>query len=65
MRVRVRAGGGIELATALRRAALDELRAVRRYAAGRGCRRRALLRYFGEEGAERCGSCDRWERPLR
>ncbi len=59
VRLRVRPSGGIELATTLRRAARDKLRAVRRYAAGRGCRRRALLGYFGEEGPARCGGCDR------
>lgn len=43
----------------LRRAALKGLRAVRRYAVGRRCRRRAILRYFGEDAPRRCGSCDR------
>ncbi|NJD19205.1 MAG: recombinase RecQ, partial [Gemmatimonadetes bacterium] len=46
-------------ALALRRGAVDKLRAVRRYATGRGCRRRALLGYFGETAPRRCGACDR------
>lgn len=46
-------------ALALRRGALEKLRAVRRYAATRGCRRRALLAYFGETAPRRCGACDR------
>ncbi len=43
----------------LRRGALDRLRAVERYARSRGCRRRTLLSYFGEEAPLRCGACDR------
>jgi ATP-dependent DNA helicase RecQ len=43
----------------LRGRALDKVEAVQRYACGRGCRRRALLGYFGEDAPERCGSCDR------
>jgi ATP-dependent DNA helicase RecQ len=46
-------------ALTLRRGALEKLRAVRRYAATRGCRRRALLAYLGEEAPRRCGACDR------
>jgi ATP-dependent DNA helicase RecQ len=34
--------------------------AVERYATGRGCRRRALIGYFGEE-VGRCAGCDRCE----
>jgi len=51
----------VELAPALRlrRAALAKVDTVQRYARTRGCRRRALLRYFGEEAARRCGACDR------
>jgi ATP-dependent DNA helicase RecQ len=49
-----------ERAATLRRAALDKLAGVERYARARGCRRRALLAYFGEGDApERCESCDR------
>jgi ATP-dependent DNA helicase RecQ len=43
----------------LRRSALDKVDAVQRYARSSGCRRRALLRYFGEDAPPRCGSCDR------
>jgi ATP-dependent DNA helicase RecQ len=43
----------------LRRGALDRLRAVDRYARSRGCRRRTLLAYFGEEAPAHCGACDR------
>lgn len=53
-------------ALALREGALEKLGAVRRYATGRGCRRRALLAYFGEQAPRRCGACDRClERPDR
>jgi ATP-dependent DNA helicase RecQ len=44
----------------LRRSALDQLRAVTRYATARKCRRRVLLGYFGEDaGGRRCDRCDR------
>ncbi len=43
----------------LRRRAIERLDAVQRYARGRACRRRTLLRYFGEEASASCGSCDR------
>jgi ATP-dependent DNA helicase RecQ len=46
-------------AVRLRRGALAKVDAVQRYALERGCRRRALLRYFGEDAPPRCGSCDR------
>ena len=46
-------------AVVLRGAALAKVEAVQAYARARGCRRRALLRYFGEEAPPRCGSCDR------
>ncbi|MGW9586573.1 RecQ family ATP-dependent DNA helicase [Microbacterium sp. NPDC055455] len=36
----------------------SRLDVMRRYAETRDCRRRALLRYFGEELDARCGSCD-------
>jgi ATP-dependent DNA helicase RecQ len=49
----------------LRRAALAKVRAVRRYAGTRGCRRRALLAYFGEDAPRRCDRCDRCRRDLR
>jgi len=48
----------LNAALALRTSALEKLRAVRRYATSRGCRRRALLAYFGEDAARRCGACD-------
>jgi ATP-dependent DNA helicase RecQ len=43
---------------------LAKLKAVRRFARTRGCRRRALLRYFGERAPDRCGRCDRCRRTL-
>jgi ATP-dependent DNA helicase RecQ len=30
-----------------------------RYLRARGCRRRVLLAYFGEDAQSRCGGCDR------
>ncbi len=55
----------LDLASArkLRGRALGKVDAVQRYARGRGCRRRALLGYFGEDAPERCGSCDRCGAP--
>ncbi|MBA3319501.1 MAG: ATP-dependent DNA helicase RecQ [Gemmatimonadales bacterium] len=41
-----------------RRRAQDRLRAMEQYARGRGCRRRALVGYFGERLAG-CSGCDR------
>jgi len=47
-------------ARSLRRRGLRRLRAVRRYATHRGCRRRFILGYFGEARFdEPCGGCDR------
>jgi ATP-dependent DNA helicase RecQ len=59
--VRVGLGRSVRLAPSLRlrRGALEKLRAVHRYAGSLGCRRRALLAYFGERAAPRCGACDR------
>ena len=34
---------------------------MREYAETRGCRRQAVLRYFGDEAAEPCGNCDTCE----
>ncbi|MGE0552395.1 MAG: RecQ family ATP-dependent DNA helicase [Gemmatimonadales bacterium] len=45
-----------------RRAALERLAAVRRYAEGAECRRRALVGYFGER-LVRCSGCDRCTQP--
>jgi ATP-dependent DNA helicase RecQ len=46
-------------ALARRRAVrLRRVDAVEAYARGSGCRRRALLAYFGEEAPARCGNCD-------
>jgi ATP-dependent DNA helicase RecQ len=42
-----------------RHRARARLEAVQRFARGRGCRRRALLRYFGEVAPAACGRCDR------
>jgi len=47
-----------------RRRARARLDAVRRFAVSRGCRRRALLGYFGEAVNESCGRCDRCKRDL-
>ncbi|MFQ5538225.1 MAG: RecQ family zinc-binding domain-containing protein [Gemmatimonadota bacterium] len=38
---------------------MRRLKAVRRYARSRRCRRRVLLDYFGEDAPPRCGCCDR------
>jgi ATP-dependent DNA helicase RecQ len=43
----------------LRAKALAKVDAVQRFARASGCRRRALLRYFGEDAPAHCGSCDR------
>jgi len=59
LRVGVLPSARLAPALALRQGALEKLGAVRRYAATRGCRRRALLAYFGEEAPRRCGACDR------
>src|SRR5690606_26407126 len=46
-----------------RRAAAARIEAVERYATGRGCRRAALLRYFGEAPGE-CSGCDHCRRVI-
>jgi ATP-dependent DNA helicase RecQ len=38
---------------------LEKLRRMQAYAYQRGCRRRYILQYFGEDGPWRCGRCDR------
>jgi ATP-dependent DNA helicase RecQ len=52
-----------------RRVGWGQMRAVRAYARGGGCRRRAILAHFGESGAASgCGACDRctdWESLFR
>jgi len=58
-RVGVRDHLDLSAAARLRRHARAKLAAVLRYAGGRGCRRRALLGYFGEAAPGACGSCDR------
>ena len=46
--------------TGLRSIEEGQIEAVLKYARGRGCRRRALLAYFGEETVNAsCGKCDR------
>lgn len=45
-----------------RQQAATRIQAVERYASGRGCRRRAILGYFGET-LERCAGCDRCGEP--
>ncbi|MCG6956402.1 MAG: ATP-dependent DNA helicase [Gemmatimonadetes bacterium] len=59
VQVGVRTRVDLSVARHLRRAAVAKLRAVRRYAGTRGCRRRALLGYFGEQAPRRCDGCDR------
>jgi ATP-dependent DNA helicase RecQ len=47
-----------------RRIGLAKIRGVARYSRSRGCRRQALLAWFGEVVTGRCGGCDRcvgWE----
>jgi ATP-dependent DNA helicase RecQ len=63
-RLGVRRRADLRSALRLRRGALAKLDSVERYARTRGCRRRALLRYFGESAPARCGSCDRCSRSL-
>jgi ATP-dependent DNA helicase RecQ len=47
-------------AKSLRAAALEKLAGVKHFADARGCRRRALLEYFGEKTEQRsCAGCDR------
>jgi len=58
-RLGVRTRVDLAAALRLRRHAGAKVAAVQRYARGRGCRRRALLRYFGEDAPSSCGSCDR------
>ena len=48
-----------------KRKELGRLDAMTRYAVDRGCRRRFLLRYFGERAPARCDSCDRCVPALR
>jgi hypothetical protein len=52
--------GGVDWAPVRdrRRQAEGRIAAVEAYAAGRGCRRRALVGYFGER-LDRCAGCDR------
>jgi len=49
----------LSAAVRARRRALGKLRAVQRFATSTGCRRRALLHYFGEDAPYACGRCDR------
>jgi ATP-dependent DNA helicase RecQ len=50
-----------ELVAQRRRRAADRIAAVESYASGRGCRRRALIGYFGQ-GLSQCAGCDRCRR---
>ncbi len=56
-------GGGLgaswSLSATRRRLETRRLRAVWRYVRTRTCRRREILRYFGEESRDTCGGCDR------
>jgi ATP-dependent DNA helicase RecQ len=57
-RVGVRSVADHDAAARLRRRSVEKLKAVQRYARERGCRRNALLRYFGEASPTGCGQCD-------
>jgi ATP-dependent DNA helicase RecQ len=59
IRLGVHARADLAWAGELRESAIRKLVAVERYARGRGCRRAALLHYFGEESQRRCHACDR------
>ena len=63
IRVGVHSRADLAWASELRQSAIRKLVAVERYARGRGCRRAALLRYFGEESQRRCHACDRCNPP--
>jgi ATP-dependent DNA helicase RecQ len=58
-RVGVRSRPDFDAARRARRRALEKLKAVRAFARARGCRRGALLGYFGETAPPACGRCDR------
>jgi ATP-dependent DNA helicase RecQ len=59
LRMGVRSRADLGRAVSFRRGALDKLESVKCYATGAGCRRGALLRYFGESPPDSCGACDR------
>ena len=63
IRVGVHSRADLAWASELRQSAIRKLVAVERYARGRGCRRAALLHYFGEESQRRCHACDRCNPP--
>jgi ATP-dependent DNA helicase RecQ len=48
-----------EVAEARERVEESRIAMMRTFAEQRGCRRRFLLGYFGEDAPERCGNCDR------
>jgi ATP-dependent DNA helicase RecQ len=57
---RLVAEGGLSRRLGLRRHGRAKLRAIRRYATARTCRRRSILEWFGEGDVPgRCGGCDR------
>ena len=58
-RIGVRRAPDFAAATAHRQRARAKLASVQRLARTRGCRIRALLRYFGEDAGAHCGRCDR------
>ena len=58
LRIGIRRRPQWALAVELRRTGLTKLDRVRRYATTPGCRRGALLSYFGESPPDSCGSCD-------
>jgi ATP-dependent DNA helicase RecQ len=59
IRVGVRVRADLAPAVHLRRVSRAKLGAVRGYARTRGCRRRAVLAYFGEDAPPHCDGCDR------
>ncbi len=59
LRVGVRTRADLSAAARLRRASRAKLVPCVRFARTRGCRRRAILAYFGEDAPPRCGGCDR------
>jgi ATP-dependent DNA helicase RecQ len=53
-----------EHSTEYKKMALGRFNALSNMIEGAGCRRAAVLRYFGENPPERCGNCDRCLNPV-